>query len=73
LFSDLDNPNFICHPVTWDAMHKLSTTGSEEECAVVSQHQCHNAFSNIGIGDPVYKIFGALPTDPIYSIQCAKA
>jgi hypothetical protein len=66
-FSDLDNPNFICHSVTWDAMHKISTTGSKEECAAVSQHQCHNAFSTIEIGDPVYKIFGALPTDPMHS------
>jgi hypothetical protein len=68
LFGNLDNPNFICHPVTWDAMNKISTTGSKEECATVSQHQCHNAFSNIEIGDPVYKIFGALPTDPMHSV-----
>jgi hypothetical protein len=68
-FSDLDNPNFICHSVTWDAMHKICTTGSKEECAAVSQHQCHNAFSNIEIGDPVYKIFGALPTDPMHSVR----
>jgi hypothetical protein len=68
-FSDLDNPNFICHSVTWDAMHKISTTVSKEECATISQHQCHNAFSNIEIGDPVYKIFGALPTDPMHSVR----
>jgi hypothetical protein len=35
LFRDLDNPNFTCHPVIWDAMHKISITGSKEECAAV--------------------------------------
>jgi hypothetical protein len=68
-FSDLDDPNFACHPVTWDVMHMISTTGSKEQCAAVSQHQCHNAFANIEIGDPVYKIFGALPTDPMHSVR----
>jgi hypothetical protein len=68
-FSDLDDPNFACHPVTWDVMHRISTTGSKEECAAVSQHQCHNAFANIEIGDPVYKIFGSLPTDTMHSVR----
>jgi hypothetical protein len=67
-FIDLDDPNFTCHPVTWDAMHLIATSGSKEECAAVSQHQCHNAFANIEIGDPVYKIFGAVPTDPMHSV-----
>jgi hypothetical protein len=51
-------------------VHKISNTGSKEEWATISQHQCHNAFSNIEIGDPVYKIlFGALPTDPMHSVH----
>jgi hypothetical protein len=49
-------------------MHQIATSGSKEECATVSQHQCHNAFANIEIGDPVYKIFGAVPTDPMHSV-----
>jgi hypothetical protein len=50
-------------------MHKIATTGSKEECTAVSQHQCHNAFANIEIGDPVYKIFGSVPTDPMHSVR----
>jgi hypothetical protein len=68
-FSALDNPNFTCQPVTWEAMHSIATSGSKEECAAVSQHQCHNAFANIDIGDPVYKIFGSVPTDPMHSVR----
>ena len=68
-FSDLDDPNFTCHPVTWDAMHTIATSGSKEECTAVSQHHCQNAFANIEIGDPVYKIFGAMPTDPMHSMH----
>ena len=67
-FSDLDDPKFTCQPVTWEAMHLIATSGSKEECAAVSQHQCHNAFANIDIGDPVYKIFGLVPTDPMHSV-----
>jgi hypothetical protein len=69
LASDLDDPHFSCNPVTWDAMHEIATSRSKEECAAVSQHQCHNAFANIEIGDPVYKIFGAVPTDPMHSVR----
>jgi hypothetical protein len=65
----LDDPHVSCHPVTWDAMHEIATSGSKEDCVAVSQHQCHNAFSNIEIGDPVYKIFGAVPTDPMHSVR----
>jgi hypothetical protein len=68
-FVELDNPDFVCQPVTWDAMHTIATSGSKEECAAVSQHQCHNAFAYIDIGDPVYKIFGAVPTDPMHSVR----
>jgi hypothetical protein len=68
-FIDLDNPNFTCHPVTWDDMHLIATSGSKEECAAVSQHQCQNAFFDIEIGDPVYKIFGSVPTDPMHSVR----
>ena len=68
-FIDLDDPNFTCRPVTWDAMHSIATSGSKEECSAVSQHHCHNAFSGIEIGDPVYKIFGSVPTDPMHSVR----
>ena len=68
-FSKLDDPNFTCRPVTWDYLHEIATSGSKEECAAVSQHQCHNAFANIDIGDPVYKIFGSVPTDPMHSVR----
>ena len=50
-------------------MHEIVTSGSNEERAKVSQHQCPNAFANIEIGDPVYKIFGAVPTDPMHSVH----
>jgi hypothetical protein len=49
-------------------MHRIATLGTEQECTAVSQHQCQNAFANIEIGDPLYKIFGSLPTDPMHSI-----
>jgi hypothetical protein len=65
----LDDPNFSCVPVTWKDMHRISTSGTEEECTSVSQHRCHNVFANIEIGDPLYKIFGSLPTDPMHSVR----
>ena len=68
-FDKLDDPNFTCHPVTWNAMHEIATAGSNEQRAAVSQHYCHNAFANIEIGDPMYKIFGAVPTDPMHSVR----
>jgi hypothetical protein len=42
-FDKLDDPNFTCHPVTWNAIHEIATSGSNEERAAVSQHHCHNA------------------------------
>jgi hypothetical protein len=68
-FADLDDPKFTCHAVTWDAMHKIATSGNKEDCAAASQHHCHNAFANIEIGDPVYKIFGAVPTAPMHLVR----
>ena len=35
-FIDLDDMDFTCHSVTWDAMHKIATSGSKEECAASS-------------------------------------
>ena len=35
----------------------------------MSQHHCQNVFANIEIGDPLYKIFGSLPTDPMHSVR----
>jgi hypothetical protein len=66
--SDLDDPNIPCIPVTWEAMHEIATSRSKEECAAVSQHHCNNAFANIDIGDPVYKIFGAEQQDCCCSV-----
>ena len=68
-FSDLDDPNFACHRITWEVMHTIVISGSKDECAAMSQHQCHNAFANIEIADPVYKIFGAVPTDPMHLVR----
>ena len=69
-FIDLDDlNNFTCQSVTWDAMHSIATFGSKEECSAVSQHHCHNALSGIEIGDPVYKIFGSVPTDRIHLVR----
>jgi hypothetical protein len=68
LFSNINDPNFVCHPVTWDAMQKISTSRSKKECLAVSQHQCHNAFSNIETGDHLYKIFGVVPTDSMHLV-----
>jgi hypothetical protein len=68
-FDKLDDPNFPCHPVTWHEMNVIITNGTEEELAAVSQHKCVNAFTNIIIGDPVYKIYGALPTDTMHALR----
>jgi hypothetical protein len=59
----------IVNPFTWDIMHEIATSESKEECAAVSQHQCHNAFAYIDIGDPEYKIFGTVPTNPMHSVR----
>ncbi|MCK7501241.1 MAG: hypothetical protein MZW92_72360 [Comamonadaceae bacterium] len=68
-FDKMDDPDFCCSPVTWNDMHTIATSGTEQECTLVSQHHCHNVFANIEIGDPVYKIFGSLPTDPMHSVR----
>jgi hypothetical protein len=68
-FGNMDDPNVSCTPVTWNDMHRIATSGTEQECTAVSQHHCHNVFANIDIGDPLYKIFGSLPTDPMHSVR----
>jgi hypothetical protein len=68
-FDKMDDPDFCCSPVTWNDMPTIATSVTEQECTLVSQHHCHNVFANIEIGDPVYKIFGSLPTDPMRHIQ----
>ncbi|MCK7501273.1 MAG: hypothetical protein MZW92_72520 [Comamonadaceae bacterium] len=68
-FDKMDDPDFCCSPVTWNDMHTIATSGTEQERTLVSQHHCHNVFANIKIGDPVYKIFGSLPTDPMHSVR----
>lgn len=67
-FSKMDDPKFVCTPVTWNDMHRIAISGSAQECTAVSQHHCQNVFSNMEIGDPMYKIFGSLPTDPMHSV-----
>ena len=67
-FDKLDDPNFPCHPVTWHDMNLIITNGTDEELAAVSQHKCVNVFTNIVIGDPDYKIYGALPTDTMHAL-----
>jgi hypothetical protein len=68
-FDKMDDPDFCCSPVTWNDMYTIATSGTEQECTLVSQHHCHNVFANIEIGNPVYKMFGSLPTDPMYSVH----
>ena len=40
-----------------------------EDLTAVSQHQCDIAFSDLAIGDPVYKIYGFLPTDTMHAFR----
>jgi hypothetical protein len=68
-FGLVDDPTFPCIPVTWKHMHEISSSGTEQERTAVSQHRCDNVFANIEIGDPIYKIFGSLPTDPMHSVR----
>jgi len=68
-FDKLDDPNFLCHPVTWHKMNVIATSGTLEQLASISQHKCVNAFTDILIGDPVYKIYGALPTDTMHALR----
>jgi hypothetical protein len=65
----LDNPNFHCNAVTWNKLNQITTTDTNEECIHASQHECINAFTNIEIGDPIHKIFGAVPTDTMQSVR----
>ena len=68
-FIKLDDPNFGCTPVTWDAVNDIVMNGTKEQQAAVSQHQCHNAFTGLVIGDPAYKIFGSVPTDIMHVVR----
>jgi hypothetical protein len=68
-FSELDNPKYECSPVTWEAMNDIVMNGTDEAHASISQHKCVNAFGNIHIGDPKFKIFGSLPTDPMHAVE----
>jgi hypothetical protein len=34
----LDDPNFLCHHVTWHDMNAIITNGSDKELAAVSQY-----------------------------------
>jgi hypothetical protein len=68
-FDKMDDPDFCRSPVTWNDMHTIATSRTDQERTLVSQHHCHNVFANIEIGDPVNKIFGSLPTDAMHSVR----
>jgi hypothetical protein len=65
----MDDSNVSCTPMTWNDMHTISTSGTEQERTAVLQHYCYNVFANIEIGNPIYKIFGSVPTDPMHSVR----
>ena len=65
----MDNPYHNCNFVKWDAMNAVARNGTKEERKVLSQHKLDNAFSDILLGNPMYKIYGALPTDPMHSVR----
>ena len=50
-------------------MNDIIMNGTDEDCTSISHHKCVNAFSNILIGDPKYKIFGSVPTDPLHAVD----
>jgi hypothetical protein len=50
-------------------MNHIITNGMDQDLTAVSQHQCDIAFSDLAIGDPVYKIYGALPTDTMHALR----
>jgi hypothetical protein len=54
--------------VFWNAVHDIAIHRTLEECQAVLQHNVYNAFADIEIGDPHYKIFGSVPTDPMHSL-----
>jgi hypothetical protein len=68
-FDKLDDPYFPCQPVTWADMNHIVTHGTDQELLAVSQHKCEIAFTNLVIGDPVCKIYGALPTNTMHALQ----
>ena len=67
-FDNLDDPYFPCQPVTWADMNHIVTNGMDQELSAVSQHRCDIAFTDLTIGDPVHKIYGALPTDTMHAL-----
>ena len=68
-FAELDNPKYQCSPVTWEFMNDIIMNGTDDDRTSISQHKCVNAFANILIGDPKYKIFGSVPTDPLHAVD----
>ena len=56
--------------MTREAMNDITImNGTDAAHASISQYKCVNAFGNILIGDPKYKIFGSLPTDPMHAVD----
>jgi hypothetical protein len=45
-FDKMNDLDFCCSPVTWNDMHTIGTSGTEQKCTLVSQHHCHNVFAN---------------------------
>jgi hypothetical protein len=50
-------------------MNHIVTHGTDEELLAVSQHRCEIAFTDLVIGDPGCKIYGALPTDTMHALR----
>jgi hypothetical protein len=65
----MNNPYHPCNFVEWEPLNNIATNGTEAQRKSVSQHLCKNAFSDILIGHPRYKIFGSVPTDPLHSLR----
>ena len=50
-------------------MAHSDANGANEELTAVSQHRLDIAFSDLVIGDPVYNIYGSLPTDTMHALR----
>ena len=68
-FDQLDNPYHECNPVTWEAMNNVALHGTDAERTAVAQYRCVNAFTNIEVGDPETKIYGACGMDLMHSLR----
>lgn len=65
----LDDPFHRCNPVTWKELNRVATEGTQEELSRYSMYRCTNCFTEIEVGYPRSKIYGAVPTDPMHSLR----